>query len=267
MTAMDFSIGFVIYCPEPSFIVRMKKIVDQGYSVCVFDNSPWKSETRDYCFENKVNYYTVGKNVGLGYGMSSLCAQSYYRGGSALLFFDQDTIFSDETLEFISKCLRANMSWIEECSAVVFGAKLEAQEGSEIIFNKVDLAINSGSLFMLENLSRIGWHNEKYFVDSVDYDFCLRSKRAGMIVLECKSTPGFDHVSEQADRKYRFLGNVFSLRAYPIFRVFDSIKTSAGLILSALYHREFLFALRLTRILLGYVVFQVFARIMSSLER
>ena len=28
----------------------------------------------------------------------------------------------------------------------------------------VDLVINSGSLFVLENLKNIGWHNEKYYV-------------------------------------------------------------------------------------------------------
>jgi rhamnosyltransferase len=109
----------------------------------------------------------------------------------------------------------------------------------------------------------MGWHNEKYFVDCVDYEFCLRSQDAGLKIGVYKCTPGFDHVSEQADKRYRLFGKLYSFRAYPMFRIKDTCSASVKLIAKAFFLGRFKFAVKLSRLLCIYISFQIAARVLQ----
>lgn len=262
------SVGFVIHNPERNFIERLEKVVSQGFDVYIFDNTPWKSEVRDYSLTSQhVRYFTVGKNVGLGYGISSVCAQSYYSGNSALLFFDQDTIFNHETLDFIENYYLNNFSLASAYSAIVFNSKGNEDTSTLNCFRDVDMVINSGSLFFLKNLKDLGWHNINYFVDCVDYEFCLKSKKIGFKIGEYICTPGYDHSSEQADDTYKIFGKQYSLRAYPISRISDTLKASTKLIVTAVSAGKLKFAIRLCRLVSIYIMVQVVARTMSPIRK
>jgi rhamnosyltransferase len=257
------SVGFVVYNPEGSFTLRLQQLIALGFDVYVFDNSPWKSEVRNLSLTNhNIKYFTVGKNVGLGYGLSSVCSQAYYTGYSTLLFFDQDTIFSYETLDFIENYHLNNKSIENEFSAIAFSSK-GGEEGSNLdCFREVSMIINSGSLFFLRNLKNLGWHNVNYFVDCVDYEFCLKSKIAGLKIGEWIRTPGFDHTSEQADKKYQVFGKQYLFRIYSSTRIKDTLKSSIKLIASAILSGQFNYAVKLIRHLLIYSVVQVVIRFM-----
>jgi rhamnosyltransferase len=260
-------VGFIIYKPENSFIERLKKTVVDGFKIYIFDNSPEESNVRDFCLGRKeIKYLTVGKNVGLGLGISSICAQAYYEGNSALVFFDQDTVFQSETLSFIDN-YHMNHEILEATySAVVFGASNSLIAGGADCFQDVNVAINSGSLFFLRNLKNIGWHNETYFVDGVDYEFCLNSKKHGLKIGKFMCTPGFDHSIEQADRKYRIFQKTFILRAYPLFRVLDTLKSSCKLLLSALLSLEFRFAAMILKFASVFMVVQLLSRFLKPVK-
>ena len=258
------AIGFVVYNPETSFLLRLQQVVDQGFDVYVFDNTPWKAEVRNFSVTSKnVKYLTTGKNVGLGFGMSSVCAQAYYSGNSILLFMDQDTIFSLETLLFIESYYLKNSYLADTYSAVVFSSKDRTRNVESNCFRDVDMAINSGSLFFLNKLKDMGWHNEKYFVDCVDYEFCMRSRKMGLRIGEYICTPGFDHSTEQADRKYTIFGRQYALRAYPSFRIADTFKASTKLIAMAVFSGQFKFASKLVRLLFIYIGIQIIARLLK----
>jgi rhamnosyltransferase len=128
------------------------------------------------------------------------------------------------------------------------------------------MAINSGSLFFLKNLKNMGWHDEKYFVDCVDYEFCLKSQKVGLKIGAYMCTPGFDHSSEQADKKYKLFGKLYSFRAYPLFRIKDTCKASAKLIVTALYLGKFKFAAKISRLIFIYFFIQITARILNPVS-
>jgi rhamnosyltransferase len=220
-------VGFIIYKPENSFIERLKKTVVDGFKIYIFDNSPEESNVRDFCLGRKeIKYLTVGKNVGLGLGISSICAQAYYEGNSALVFFDQDTVFQSETLSFIDN-YHMNHEILEATySAVVFGASNSLIAGGADCFQDVNVAINSGSLFFLRNLKNIGWHNETY----------------------------------------RIFQKTFILRAYPLFRVLDTLKSSCKLLLSALLSLEFRFAAMILKFASVFMVVQLLSRFLKPVK-
>ena len=257
----SIAIGFVIYNPNQEQIDRIKKIPALGFKVYLFDNTPEYSLKKHFEYEG-ILYFTCGKNVGLGLGMATMCAQAYYNGESALIFFDQDTFFSNETLYFIDRFYKENTVLGNLYSAVVFNSKNKSTGviDSKKYFRNVSLAINSGSLFFLENLKKINWHNHQFFVDCVDYDFCLNSQIHGFKIGEYSSTPGFDHESEQGNLQYSIQGRIHFMRPYSLARIIDTCSGSLKLLFKAIVVGRIVFFIQIFKFLLIYMGTQLFVR-------
>lgn len=266
----DIAVGFVIYKPARALTDRLRMISALGYAIYLFDNSPAHGEVREWAKERSdVRYITCGKNVGLGIGMSSLCAQAYYDSYSVLLFFDQDTVFDHQTLSYIERCYRTEVHIHSHYSAIVFNGKdaLPGQPAPGFQIKDTLLARSSGSLFILASLKTIDWHDEQYFVDCVDYAFCFRSKRAGFKIGECTTTPGFDHQSEQPDRQYNFFGKHLMLRRYATGRIRDALWSSFKLMGSSIKALDYVFFKEIARSLLIYSGAQILVRILDVADR
>lgn len=263
----NICLGFIIYNPEDSVAQRIKMVTEAGYFCYIFDNTPEKSVIRNQ-FQNNANvkYSTAGKNAGLGIGMSVINGEAYFNGFEALLFFDQDTGFSLETLMFIENFHKKNQNLKTRYSSVVFNAKNLNNCAEEFCTDNVLLSISSGSLFFLEPLKKIGFHNTSFFVDCVDYELCLNSDNNGFQTLECTNTPGFDHVTEQADKPYQFFGRTLMLRAYPSTRVWGTVSSSFRLFFMAIGKLNFKYAYAMLRSVLIYSFFQILVRILNIIK-
>lgn len=201
--------------------------------------------------------------MGLGYGLAAICAQAYYEDNLALIFFDQDTVFSLETLDFINN-YHANHRDLENAYSVI--AFFSAENKSIKSFQDVSVVINSGSLFFLRSLKEIGWHNHKYFVDGVDYEFCLRSKNNGFKIGRFAGVPGFDHSVEQADKKYKIFKKTYAFRAYPIVRIMDTLKANCKLILLSLFTLNFKYTAIFVKFFMAFMFAQLASRVLKSAE-
>lgn len=268
MERRKIAVGFVVYNPKSSTIDRINNAVSWGFVAYIFDNSPEKSVIRDYinCRKN-INYTTGGKNLGLGMGLSVICSQAYYDSHHALVFFDQDTLFNIATLNTIEEFYVNNQHLISDYSAVVFNSSNFNVGGNEFVkcFIDVPLARNSGSLFYLENLKKINWHNEKYFVDGVDYEFCLKSRHHNFRIGEYSCTPGFDHAIEQEDKKYIIFGKTYSMRAYSLRRIIDTANSSLKIISKSVCYGEIQFTARIIKLSLIYMMTQLIVRFLSKI--
>ena len=73
-------------------------------------------------------------------------------------------------LDFLQSFLLEHTNLADSFASITFDSspgKFDSQ-GKPFI-EEVSFTINSGTLFFLENLRQIGWHNKSYFVDCVDY--------------------------------------------------------------------------------------------------
>ena len=257
-----FAVGFVVYSPPPEFLARVELVNRSGYGIYIYDNSPDEDATRRAIKDlENVKYTTGGKNLGLGIGLSTVCAQAYYDACGALLFFDQDTVFDERTLEFVARfCGAAQGEFEKNYTAIVFGSG-GPRSDRPFGISDVKLAISSGSLFFLDSLKSVGWHNETYFVDGVDYELCLRSLARNLKVGKCPDTPGFDHVSGQPDVSVRVFGKSLPLRRYRLSRIADTTRAYWRVFFSSMRLGQLKFAGSIFRAYAIYVYGQVMARI------
>jgi hypothetical protein len=134
------------------------------------------------------------------------------------------------------------------------------------LIRDVLLSISSGSLFFLSVLSKLNWHNQTYFVDCVDYEFCLNSYNKGFKIGEYAPTPGFDHVTEQADSEYTLFGKKLMMRKYSPKRVRGTIIGYIRLIFTSIFTLNFKFAKTLIRSMVIYTYFQLLIRVIYLLK-
>jgi rhamnosyltransferase len=269
MIMRKFAIGFVIYNPSVNLIQRINLALASGFSLYIFDNSPQDGFIREFIKSKvKCKYITCGKNVGLGYGISSVCAQAYYDSFHALLFFDQDTIFNISTLLFIEEFYVKYHNLKSSYSSIVFNGKNvnDLSVNRKYILKDVLLSISSGSLFFLDNANKLNWHNHKYFVDCVDYEFCFKSNINKFKIGECSMTPGFDHVSEQADVKYKIFGKERMLRKYSLKRIYDTTVGSTRLFFASIIKRNVRYSVAIIRSLVLYLNWQLVVRLIDILK-
>lgn len=262
----SIALGFVIYNPSSNFASRAQMAIDSGFDVYIFDNSPETPNINALTESSgKIRYSTCGTNRGLGLGIRTVCTKAYDDKHEALIFFDQDSVFTKHTLLFIDNFYATHTDLKGSHSAVVFNANRKSNEQNGCLTD-VLLTINSGSLFYLNNLKALGWHNERYFVDGVDYEFCLRSRQRGFKVAEYNCTPGFDHATEQPDEQYRVFGKAYPMRAYALSRIQDVSTSSFKLIFSALVSGDIKFAFRITKHLIVFIGMQTIVRIKSPVK-
>lgn len=261
ITRTDYAIGLILYHPEESVLRRIERMINLGFCVYVFDNSPFDSKFARNIQENQNTYYlTSGKNVGLGFSLSLLCATAFAHGYQQLLFLDQDTGISAQTLAYIESFPQTLSSSIkQQYAALVFNGHTAADHSVQ----EVRLAISSGSLFNLAALQQIGWHNESYFVDCVDYEFCVRARRLGFKIGLIKNTPDFDHVTEQPDRKISIFGKQVLVRRYAFSRVKDALYAYMKLIIGGLFKNRLSDTYALTRSMGLYIFGQMISRFIN----
>jgi len=266
---MNISICFVIYFPEQTILERIKIAYESGYIIYIYDNSPKVSFVRNFCKElSNCKYLTCGKNVGLGFGISNLCGQAFYEGSDTLLFFDQDTCFTKETLNYIDGFYQFRKNEFKSFAAIQFSNNINNQESNfdKFILETSSLLISSGSLFNLKALEKINWHNTTYFVDGVDYEFCLRAKINGFLLGKSTHTPGFDHITGQADKLYSIFNHKLYLRAYNPGRIKDILNSYLKLLILSIRFCKFQYTKTFVKSLMIFSFFQILVRILNILK-
>lgn len=266
----SIAVGIITYNPGDSVVQRLVDTIQKGYKVYIFDNTPEvpiirNFLNRDAYTASMVSYHTCGKNVGLGYGLSAICAQAYYDSFATLLFFDQDTVFRLETLDYISEYYQKNRNLCDSYSSVNFNSKkYGSSDPQDKEVKNIKLSMNSGSLFFLENVKKIGWHNTKYFVDCVDYEFSLSSRNARFKLGEHTITPGFDHCTEQGDQNVWMFGREYPVRAYPFSRIRDSVSAYFKLLAKSIVTRNGSCFLDIGSAFGKYIFIQTYVRILNA---
>jgi hypothetical protein len=265
------SVGFVIYNPEKDFVDRVELLKEAGYSVYIFDNSP------EYTRADKklqklydVNYFTCGKNLGLGVGITTICFNAYNENFEALLFFDQDTCFTKETLEYVTTFYQFRKDEFKSYAAIQFSNKILNSGGAIEMKFKLEqkmLLISSGSLFNLKNLKNLNWHNTNYFVDGVDYEFSLRANCTRYLLAEVTSTPGFDHITGQEDKAYFILERKLYLRAYNHSRLGDIYLSYLKLIIMSFRNLKLKYLLIFFKSLLQFTFYQLIVRVLNFINK
>jgi rhamnosyltransferase len=123
----------------------------------------------------------LGKNQGVGYALNRGVERARQLGCTWLLTMDQDSIVDRS---FIG----AYRAAIEQDPVLVcLTPRITTRTGRRSAGGVVGYAITSGNLVRISVFNEIGLYDEGMFVDCVDFDFCLRLRKAGYEVYRVQT--------------------------------------------------------------------------------
>lgn len=221
----------VTYNPD---LLTLKKnielILAQVSKLYIFDNNSNNISQIESVLDNSIVLIKSNLNLGLGkaYNIVLECEKINFE---FFVTFDQDTLIPDSTIFKLRELLLVNKE-IGVIGPVFSRNNQSIKQSGKIQFKYV--IIQSCAIFRMQLYKDIGGFNEEYFIDSVDFEYCLRILKNGYKVaiydgieinheLGTQKQIGYiNYVSHNAFRNYYIARNhkkitLKYLKSFPFF--------------------------------------------------
>jgi rhamnosyltransferase len=179
----------ILYNPDSSVKANIASYISSVDLLFAIDNSDNSDPTilADLQKEKQLVYISMGGNCGIGSALNAAAALATSRGYQWLLTMDQDTCVIRNVVEEIPACLHAYEK--DEISIIAsrYTYKNPYVEKQGERFSELFAAITSGSLMNLAVYKIVGPFLDQLFIDQVDHEYCLRSKRRGFKILQANN--------------------------------------------------------------------------------
>jgi rhamnosyltransferase len=173
-------------CDIEKFLESIDSYKNLVSAVIICDNST-NNKIRDYfssCQTDQMEYHSMEGNKGIAYALNCGFKIAAQRQADWVLTMDQDSNFKTNIDGYLKIC--NNQRW--DKVSVLSPVYLYQDKGNENdIRNKVvhviDKTIQSGCAYRLSDFQEIGPFLEEFFIDYVDYEYCLRLRKFNRLLL------------------------------------------------------------------------------------
>ncbi|MCM2535946.1 glycosyltransferase family 2 protein [Neobacillus pocheonensis] len=216
----------VLYNPESEQVIKnISSYINNLDHLLIIDNSDVESkEIIEYFRQNeKVTYTCLKENKGIAYALNRGIDFAKKHDGQWLLTMDQDSSFpANEFGRFVSfvqehKDVYKDAAIFSPLHKVPY---LQKEKG----ITKVRSVMTSGNLLNMNLIDKIGYFDEKLFIDSVDHEYCYRINQKGYSVYRVNDIELVHNLGELAVKvlfgKKLFVTNHNYIRRYYITRNF-----------------------------------------------
>lgn len=190
----------VVYNDYESLAVLVESLLGQVDTVVIIDNSDDGNKVPDAVLsQSAVQYQHSNGNKGLAAGLNDGLYLSKKLNSEWILLLDQDSVVADNMVKCMLNEYRhhPDISVVGMiCPDVVLSDKNSHQSplrfGSIVVKNvietsdDVDFTITSGSMIKASVFEDVGYMDETFFIEYIDFDFCLKLRSAGYKILFVK---------------------------------------------------------------------------------
>lgn len=180
----------VTYFPDDGLVSRLTRTKPQVDRIVIVDNA---SDAESLVIIEKasaspdVNVIRNPENLGIARALNQGMTWARSHGYKWALLLDQDTVMAPEMvatwIEVFADCPnRAEIAIIG--SNRFLNSDSQSNPSGVVRWKPGKTVITSGSLIRVESAERIGPFREEFFIDCVDFEFCLRARRRGFYVIE-----------------------------------------------------------------------------------
>lgn len=216
----------VLYNPRKNALDNISSAKRNGYIPVVYVNEV-NADIIDELRDMEVVILGDNQNVGLGKAFKAFEVWADKNGVRKFIYFDQDTKVFESTWEVLDSL--SDEAFMDRHVGLVFFSPNKLQRSS--------LVISSGCVFLIDTLRKIGLHDDSFFVEGVDYEFCLRLHHL-KYRIHTVYTPGIDHDSLQDGNSGQLLGRKISYRCYGSKRWGDFNRAHFRLIKRSVKYKE-----------------------------
>jgi rhamnosyltransferase len=183
----------VTFHPDRELPARVERIASQVRRVVIVDNhsdEPAVAMLRALASRLGVRLILNAENLGVATALNQGMSEAARQGFAWALLFDQDTVPFESMVATLG---RAFDEYPDKGRLAVIGSNyLEASTGRASFALESDggaswaeraVAITSGSLVSVPAFEAVGRFRDEFFIDQVDFDYCLRARAKGFSVI------------------------------------------------------------------------------------
>lgn len=244
------------YRTDDKFYERVSRIREQVGFVVIIDDGECNENVSKLkkWFEGLKNVYLHHniRNVGIAASLNKGISIAKQNGYMWTLTLDDDSLVNTNMVERLINGLKnitadkpigiIGMSWVEQGHLI----KSETRNVNLKYFKKRGI-ITSGSLFSVATYDKVGPFRDEFFIDSVDYDYCLRARAKGLLIIKLEEI-GFEH-SLGYSAVHNILGLKMIVQNHNAMRVYYASRNSTVLALEHLKDDPLFFV----AVIIGYV--------------
>ncbi len=215
--------------PDDAFVTRVERVSCQVEKVIIVDDGAHSDNVQKLrqWFSHLSNVIVIHNsvNVGLATSVNTGVSRALSLGAQWILTLDDDTLVFPMMLERLFHFL--NTLQFGAPVGVIALSRVGSVTGPGLWSAKRGI-ITSGSLFSTATFECVKGFRENFFIDMVDYDFCLRIRNQGLLVVLVHEE-GFQHSVGQPTH-HEVLGKTITAYNHAPFRRYYIVRNSCVLI-------------------------------------
>ncbi len=233
---MQYAGTVILFNPDQKDVIKninsYLKYIDKLYLI---DNSSIDNQGLFTNIDNKIEYVWNKGNLGIAAGLNIAARKAIDDGFSWLLTMDQDSQFKDESLLYLEEYIETNFDQNQNIAIVSPFHETVLSSGNRPDSESVDkpiIVMTSGNLINLNAYKKINGFKDWYFIDCVDFDYCLNLVRNKYEIHQVNKAILLhelgDTVKKKLFSKTYFCDNHSHIRRYYIVRnrhyIYDEYK-------------------------------------------
>lgn len=218
----------VLYNPDDSVKDNINSYIDSLDVLYVVDNSSYNNSKK---FKGKkIKYIYNGENLGIAAALNVGARNAIYDGYEWLLTMDQDSCFDksnvDKMVEFLVRVKDDNFvreiinTEYEEIGLIspFHFTSIEVNNDPKGIDSPLNV-MTSGNIINLKAYEKIGGFKDWFFIDAVDFDYCLNLRNYNYAILRLNYIKLNHNLGTPIFKKILFK-QMYSLNHSPIRRYY-----------------------------------------------
>ena len=222
---MKLAACVVLYNPDTSVVDNIKTYASGVDEVFAVDNSDEPNAPlldRITALGENVTIIPMHGNQGIAAALNRGLQEASRRGYGYILTMDEDSYFTDDTLQRYKD--KAEELFASDEKVIQVGIHNSGDKDDDLVVNNEtpDWLITSGSIMRVEDSLTVGGFLEKLFIDEVDREFCYRAADRGysfrrVLDLTMQHNLGSPIRGKIFGREFEAMGHS-KIRKYYIFR-------------------------------------------------
>ena len=197
--------GIVTYNPDLDRLrENIESISSQVKKVIVFDNGSKNQERIKEEYQDRIILIPSSENIGIAAALNHLMQKSKELGATWMLSLDQDSVCSKFFCVAMSKYLKQGTDFGIVAPVIVDRNVGVVGHNPQNEYMSVRTCITSGAFTKIEVWQKIGGYDESMFIDSVDFEFCYRVRKAGYKVIQVRDVQLLHEIGKSEKRRLLF---------------------------------------------------------------
>lgn len=208
------------FCPTESSVKNIDKIINMVDCVIVVDDTGGSSNLDLFGLnKDSIIYIHNTDNFGIAKALNIGFSKAIKLGYQWVLTLDDDTELNSLYVYKLNEFFNKHPDKLKEAGIVTLSRN---KPRSEAVVREKRTLITSGSFQSIENYQLVGGFDESYFIDLVDFDYCVRMRALGKKLIELPEN-GMKHKVGFA-KEVSYFGLCITIFNHSPFRLYYQVR-------------------------------------------